>query len=229
MIFGSSPQSALRTPVRPQPTICLPTRVSGDRISLQRVSIGRKIAFKSPGIWRMSEQKRALWYAAIAVCTIGIAALWLSILIGIADTLTVAAFKGQLFSLVNIPGNLNINGVNTIASFERLTHFGVILISLGLFCVIVLGGFNLLVLPRMETALWSTTLIGVAKVLFQSAIVITSFVIWKSGYNSTWYAVEAAINFTTVPPFLHRVLFPLIARGASIAFNIKDAHRLFLL
>jgi len=32
-----------------QPTICLPTPVRGDRISLQRASIGRKIAFKSPG------------------------------------------------------------------------------------------------------------------------------------------------------------------------------------
>jgi len=39
-----------------QPTICLPTPVRGDRISLQRASIGRKIAFKSPGIWGMSVQ-----------------------------------------------------------------------------------------------------------------------------------------------------------------------------
>ena len=39
----------------------------------------------------------------------------------------------------------------------------------------------------------------------------------NQGYEAAWYPLEAVMDFTAIPPFRHRVLMALLARGSQAA------------
>jgi hypothetical protein len=48
------------------------------------------------------------------------------------------------------------------------------------------------------------------------------------GYNSTWYPIEKAMTFTANPPYVHRVLFVLIAKLVKSVTGLSDIHSFFI-
>lgn len=58
---------------------------------------------------------------------------------------------------------------------------------------------------------------------------ICAMVLAWQGYNSTWYPIEKAMSFTADPPYVHRVLFVLVARAFQVLHPTLSDLNAFLL
>jgi hypothetical protein len=51
----------------------------------------------------------------------------------------------------------------------------------------------------------------------------------NSGFEGKWYELESAVRLTADPPYVHRVLFPLAARGVLATWHALSVKKAFLL
>jgi hypothetical protein len=146
------------------------------------------------------------------------------------------ATLGQLPAIISVPQNESILAAYVDPlQYAKILRFGVKFSGV---LLLVASGFVLLcwhVLDRCNgSRLLASTIRSYGRIAFLSsffiAIAVACFyILLIRGFEGKWYELEAAVRLTADPPYVHRVLFPLAARGVLAIWHTLSVKKAFLL
>ena len=141
------------------------------------------------------------------------------------------ALNGELPRLFNIPVK-NSFFIDKRYDYIRLGLLGSVFFA-GIFFIIGLVSFLIFATKTYKIKyLYDKNAVLIERfktiALYGVLLFTTVFLIKKLGYEASWYPISDAIYFKIHPPFLHRILFPSIARFL-VEFAAFTPHRAFML
>lgn len=149
---------------------------------------------------------------------------------GSIERIAASATLGRLPSIFSIPlQDPNLSEYRTAQQYADLLRFGLravggtVILAFGTWLIYRWVADRIVSNTKMNTVLaW---LVQVAFLVAVAAACID--VLSLRGYEGKWYTLESAIQFTADPPYVHRILFPSLARLLLTVYptlSVKHAY-----